>query len=230
MQPWPLRATIVAPESDGTQVLIIDAGDTHKLGCPEDQNLIQTICQAFGERWHSHRQGDCVIRPLRIEMLLRALVQYVPQYKSVQMKFQDVKIEHLLPLPAALEEFKLARWDLLSRTIEQHNLPEAFALKGSPWPCTPPVIEEYPDGMRVIIDGTHRVYSARARGKTSISAIVVSMPNFDFPAIPRGGWDEVSLGPEKRQREDRYDTYRANQFRPIRSAFQQAVEFETATV
>jgi pyrimidine deaminase RibD-like protein len=225
--PWPLRATIVAPGTDQAQILVIDAGDTHKLGWPEDQKLIETICQAFEERWGDAREGRCVIRPLHTELLIDALAKYVPQYSSARLEFRNVSVDGLRPLPASLEEFKLARWDLLSRTIERHNLPDAFAIEGSPWLCTPPVVEVYPDGMHVIIDGAHRVYANRGRGRTTIPAIVVHMPNYDlFPAIPRAGWEEVSRSYEKTRREERYNTYRPEQFRPIRVAFGRAMQVE----
>jgi pyrimidine deaminase RibD-like protein len=222
--PWPLRATFVAPKTDRSQVLITDSADTHILGCPEDRTLISTLCQVFQERWGEAEEGACLIQPLSPNTMIDALSRTVPQYSSVKLEQKDVPIDLLRPLPGALEEFKLARWDLLSRTIERHDLPEAFAIKGSPWPCTPPVVEVYPDGMHVIIDGAHRVYASRARGQTTISSIVVHMREFDFPAIPRAGWDEVSRGYEKISREARYNTYRPESFRPISAAFRRVSE------
>jgi hypothetical protein len=194
------------------------------LGCPEDRKLIATLCQAFQERWGKPEEGTCAIIPLSADILIEALARNVPQYSTVKLEQKDVSIDLLRPLPGALEEFKLARWDLLSRTIERHDLPEAFAIKGSPWPCTPPVVEVYPDGMHVIIDGAHRVYASKARGRTTISAVVAHMTNFDFPAIPRAGWEEVSRGYEKISREARYNTYRPESFRPIGVAFRRVAE------
>lgn len=156
-RPWPLRATVVSPGTADAQMLIIDAGDTHKLGYPEDRRLIETLCQAFEERWADAQEGRCKIRSLDSDLLLQTLIRHVPQYSSVRLSSQELEIEGLRPLPSTLEEFKLARSDLLSRTIEHHGLPDAFVIEGSPWPCTPPVVEIYPDGMHVIIDGAHRV-------------------------------------------------------------------------
>jgi hypothetical protein len=87
----------------------------------------------------------------------------------------------------------------------------------------PPVMEVYPDNKCVIIDGAHRVYVERNRGKTGVWAIVVSMPEYDFPAIPRAGWEEVSRSCDKIPREQRCELYRADQFQPIRAAFQRAL-------
>jgi len=224
-KPWALRATIVGPGTDQTQVLIIEPRDARKLGFPEDQTLIETLCQAFEERWGDERSGTFRVRELRPPFLLDALRQHIPLYATAALDFRDVPIDVLRPLPASLEEFKLARWDLLSRTIERHNLPEAFAIEGSPWACTPPVVEVYPDGMHVIIDGAHRVFSNRNRGKTTIRAIIASMPSFDsVPAIPRGGWDEVGRSYEHLPREARYQSYDDAQFRRIREAFHLAIE------
>jgi hypothetical protein len=215
------------PGTDQAQILITDAGDTHKLGWPEDRKLIATLCQAFEERWGLERQGQCVIHPLSAQVLIEALAKHVSQYSSASLEIKDVPIEGLLPLPSSLEEFKLARWDLLSRTIERHNLPNFFAIENSPWACTPPVVEVYPDGKQVIIDGAHRVYASRGRGRIATRAIVVHLPNHDmFPAIPRAGWEEVARSYEKTSREDRYDTYTPENFRPIREAFRRAIEVE----
>ena len=223
-RPWPLRATIVASGTDEAEILVADAGDTHKLGAPEDRRLIQSLCNAFEEKWGDAVNGTCIIKQLPDETLINALKKNVPQYANARLESKDIPIEGLLPLPSSLEEFKLARWDLLSRTMERYKLPNAFALEGSPWPCTPPVIEVYPDGLQVIIDGAHRIYSKRTRGKVTTPAIVVHMPTHDlFPAIPRGGWDEVSLSYDKTPRESRYDTYQPEHFRPIRQAFLQAI-------
>jgi hypothetical protein len=223
-KPWPLRATIVGPGTEQCQILVADAADTHKLGGPEDRRLIQSLCDAFDDKWGDAIEGRCVIRPLPDDLLIDALKKHVPQYTSARLESKEVPIDGLLPLPSSLEQFKLARWDLLSRTMERHKLPNAFALEGSPWPCTPPVIEVYPDGLQVILDGAHRIYSKRIRGKATTPAIVVHMPTHDlFPAIPRGGWEEVSVSYDKTPRENRYDTYRPEHFRPIRQAFRQAI-------
>jgi pyrimidine deaminase RibD-like protein len=224
-RPWPLRATVVMPGTAQTQILITDAGDTHKLGWPEDRKLIDTLCQAFEERWGNPKEGRCVVHPLESKILIKALAKHVPQYSSANLTLQDIPIEGLLPLPSSLEEFKLARWDLLSRTIERHSLPNFFAIENSPWACTPPVVEVYPDGMRVIIDGAHRVFASRSRGRITTRAIVVQLPNFDmFPAVPRAGWEEVTRSYEKTPREERYDSYTSGYFRPIRDAFRLGVE------
>lgn len=223
--PWALRATIVGPQTDYTEVLILEPSDARKLGCPEDQTLIRTLCQAFEERWREERKGSVSIRELKPSFLIDALKHHVPQYADATVEFRSVAIHNLRPLPASLEEFKIARWDLLSRTIELHRLPEYFAIRRSPWACTPPVFEKYPDGMHVIIDGAHRVCSSLDRGKTTTRAIVVSMPSFDsVPATPRGGWDEVQRKYEQVPRDERYLNYKHAEFRNIREAFRLAVE------
>ena len=224
-RPLALRATIVAPGTDHTQVLAVEPSDVRKLGCPEDRRLIDTICQMYEDRFGESRAGAVAIRALPPDFLVDALRRYVPQYAGVALDFREMSIDVLRPLPSSLEEFKLARWDLLSRTIELHGLPEAFALEGSRWPCTPPVVEVYPDGMHVIIDGAHRVFAHRNRGKTTIRAVVAPMSGFDsVPAVPRGGWNEVGRSYEKVPRDARYQWNRKDQFRPIREAFRRHIE------
>ena len=224
-RPWALRATIVAPRTDHTEVLIFEAANVRELGCPEDQTLIDTLCQTFEERFGDERAGTVRIRSLGPEELMAALRRHVPQYAEVPLDFHEIPIEILRPLPSSLERFKLARWDLLSRTIESYDLPESFALDGSPWPCTPPVVEVYPDGMHVIIDGAHRVYAHRSRGKWSIDAIVAQMPGYaSVPAVPRGSWDEVEIISEKVPRDQRYQWNKDGQFRGIREAFRRLLE------
>ncbi len=61
-----------------------------------------------------------------------------------------------------------------------------------------------------------------ARAKTTINAIVVEMADYNSrPAVPRGGWGEVSPKPEKIPREQRYTAFKKENFRSIREAFQQ---------
>lgn len=224
-RPLSLRSTIVGPKTDHAQGLIVGHGDARRLECPEDRTLIETLCEVFEERWEASREGTLRIRELDGSFLLEALRRHVPQYANVALEFREVPIEMLRPLPSSLEEFKLARWDLLSRTIERHGLPEAFTIEGSPWLCTPPVVEVYPDGMHVVIDGAHRVFANRSRGKTTIRAIVAEMPNFDsIPAIPRRGWDEVGRSREKLPRETRYQSYEPAAFRNINQAFKLQIE------
>lgn len=224
-RPLPLRAAFVAPGTNHAQVLILERGNVHKLGCPEDQTLIDTLCQTVEERCGHSRAGKLRIRKLDDAFLLDALRRHVPQYANVVLEFRELPINILCPLPSSLEEFKLARWDLLSRTIERYCLPDAFAIEGSPWPCTPPVVEVYPDNMHVIIDGSHRVFADRNRGKATIRSIVAQMPNFDsVPAVPRGGWIEVGRSYETVPREVRYQSYDHGEFREIREAFRIQIE------
>jgi pyrimidine deaminase RibD-like protein len=86
---WPFRGVIVAPATPVSQVLVVDAGDAHKLGCPEDQRLIETLSQGFEERWGDAKDGIFRIEPLSDDDLVSALTKKVSHYSALSPRFEE---------------------------------------------------------------------------------------------------------------------------------------------
>jgi hypothetical protein len=134
------------------------------------------------------------------------------------MAEEALAIDQLFRLPISLERFKLFRANQLESLRRRHRLPSCFRIKGSPWPCTPPVIERLPDQRLIVIDGAHRVYAAYSRGESKITAIVVDNPRYNVPARPSFGWEGIKISTSKLPRDQRYQELVSDQFRLIRSA------------
>src|SRR5262249_21911193 len=106
------------------------------------------IVEAQVPVWH-----ECTV-----EHVIDALRRGVPWYKAARIGFDRVPLSELRPLPKFLERFKLARLQLLAALRGDLKIPAVALLAGSP--IVPPILEHQEDGTFVIIDGTHRAYSA----------------------------------------------------------------------
>ena len=125
------------------------------------------------------------------------------------------------PATRFLERFKLFRINQFVALRAKHDLPEFARIEGSPWPLVgTPVVERFRDGRIVVIDGTHRIFSARARGELSIRAIVVDNPNYNLPSQPADDWSQITILEGKLPREKRYPRFDASLFRPLRQAME----------
>jgi hypothetical protein len=147
----------------------------------------------------------------------------VPQYAHAQVEFSAVKIDDLHLLPRSLERFKIFRLNRLADLRARENLPISFALEGSPWAVVPPIVERRADGSLVVIDGAHRVSLAAERQQEEIDVIVVSDVTAALPAQPMPLGANLPLTFERLPRDRRYNNLLIEQFRPIRSAFAQAL-------
>jgi hypothetical protein len=80
------------------------------------------------------------------------------------------------------------------------------------------VVELTAEGDLLIIDGTHRVYSAFSRDLENIEVFLVKNASTPPPATPLSDWDAIKVATEKYPRNLRYTDYRQDNFRPIRNA------------
>jgi pyrimidine deaminase RibD-like protein len=221
-----LRGTLVAPHTCEAAMILIERqpklhGTLYQA--PYDDRLMTTILEVL-ER---EQQGGKKFPPRQMkweqlddEVLIETLKRNVPQYRDARMERQVVSTDRLVPLSANLERFKLFRVNQI-RTIQlRHHLPWALHIVGSPWPITPPVLEQSEDGSLHVIDGTHRAFASLRRGEPQFEALVATGVTAPLPAVPLGSWDEVAVLGEKLPRESRYRNYQDSNFRPIREAFE----------
>jgi len=151
--------------------------------------------------------------------MIAALQQGVPQYRGLKISIERVQTEKVMPLSCYMESFKLARVAELEKILSDVGLENAARLQGSPWPITPPVIEQLRDGSLIVIDGTHRIYHALRNGQQQIRVILVENSERSLPAKPLDSWNRVQIMPMPVRRDQRYRNYNEGEFRPIRNAF-----------
>lgn len=222
--PGQARFTLVNPGTADAATVVVEDSHALLLRSPDEAGLLEILATWFGSNWNSKAVSAAL--PVRIDALassdvIAALRTYVRQYKTLRIQLEDVDLNILRPATRSLELFKLFRIHQFAALRMRRELPEFCRVLGSPWPLiSPPVVERLPDGSLVIVDGTHRSYSARARGENTIRAIVVDNPNFDLPSQPAQGWREVDILPEKLPREQRYNRFDPALFRPIRAAYE----------
>jgi pyrimidine deaminase RibD-like protein len=218
------RFTLVGPGSSRTAGVFIEPTGATLLRTPEDSGLLEIVTEWFEDVWPeepTHGAGPVAIRPIALTDVIEAFWKHVPQYRGLSIQLEDVEIESLRPATRALERFKLFRISQLAALTAKHDIPPFAELVGSPWPLIkPPVVERLPNGTHVLVDGTHRAYSARSRGETAIQALVVNNPNYDLPSQPAPNWSVVEILDTKLPRSVRYKSYNHGLFRPIRAAYE----------
>jgi pyrimidine deaminase RibD-like protein len=218
------RFTIVGAKTPAAAAIVVEKGHALLLRMPDEEGLLGVLADWFDRSWTDqqvHRPHEITIRQIGLDAVIAALRSHVQQYKRLPIAVEDVALNVLRPASRKLESFKLFRIHQFAALRARHGLPDFACVVGSPWPLIgPPLIERLPDRSLVLIDGTHRAYSARARGETTIRAIVVDNPNFDLPSQPAPSWTEVDILAEKLPRAERYSKFDSGLFRPIRAAFE----------
>lgn len=221
----PLRGTLTEPH-DQTATLLMIERDPSLHGVlfrrPEDARLVSVVEEWYEAHWRmgSRREStgpDVVeVTPQKIISKLRKGISF---YRNLELAFEPVAIEDVLPLAKYLERFKLFRLSQLHVLRTQHGVPGTASVRGSPWGISPPVIECLRDGRMVVIDGAHRVFEARGRGEESILAILVRhVEEKSLPAEPLDSWESVVVDVYKHRRRERYQGFKASRFRPIRDS------------
>ena len=202
--------------------VVIDQASSYLFTATEDKGLLAVLGDRFMREWESATPGQ---EANNFEMLpvdktdLIAALRTVSQYANATMEIQDVDLTKVHPMTRNLERFKIARLRQLTLLTQTPGFELAAVVKGSPWPITPPVIEETPSGKLVIMDGTHRAYSAIENGNPMLKAIVVKGVTDELPATPVEDWNRVRSHMVKLPREQRYADYKKENFRLIRYAF-----------
>jgi pyrimidine deaminase RibD-like protein len=227
--PVPLRGTLIAPRSDNASMIVIERMPSlhgSLLLAPHESSLLGSLADYYDIVW---KQADKQaakkpsFRTLPKEWLRNALIAGVPAYSGANIRLARVPEKDLILLPKSLERFKLFRLTQLAGLREEHNLPLSFAIDGSPWAVAPPVVEQRSEGL-IVIDGAHRVYSAKDRNETELEVLLVEGVTAPLPAAPQ--FDRSAIKPffERLKREDSYEGAREEFFRPIRRAFRVALE------
>jgi pyrimidine deaminase RibD-like protein len=228
-QDIPIRGTLVSPDSDEAAMMCVERKPSkHAIlfQAPHEAGIIKAMKFWADDLWSRARIQNAFepeIERLNPEKIASALQAEIPQYSVAQVKPFTIDPNCLKPLATCLERFKLFRLNQVA--IFQEKFKTNFAaIKGSPWPIFPPVIEQLADETCVIIDGTHRVFSAIQRGSDRMDVILVSGASPDLPAKPLDSWDDVKIHTQKMPREQRYREFNPNAFRSIRSVVSKLVQ------
>ncbi|MGV3659119.1 MAG: deaminase [Prosthecobacter sp.] len=222
-QSFGVRGTLIA-DPNPTSMICIEkepAIHGHLFRSPHDSNLLTGFHTLFNSLWSNENcQAGLKLSftPIPSDKLINVLKNNVPAYAKANITLQTINIEGLARLPKALERFKIFRLHQLEVLQKKHNLPSAALIHGSPWPVKPPVVEIH-EGTAVVVDGAHRVFSAFTRGQALIEALVVEGVSTPLPSKSFTSWDDVKIFNVKIEREQRYENFKPEHFRPIRHAF-----------
>ncbi|OYW72033.1 MAG: hypothetical protein B7Z37_26025 [Verrucomicrobia bacterium 12-59-8] len=222
-KPFGVRGTLIA-DTNPTSMISIEKDPAihgHLFRSPHDSGLLKGFRLLFSTLWKTEdcQSGlDLTISAISEDELANALKTNVPAYEQTSITLETMEIETLERLPKSLERFKIFRLHQLEALKKDHNLPTAALIHGSPWPIKPPVIEIH-HGKAIVVDGSHRVFSALSRGQTQIEALVVKGVSTPLPSKSFANWDDVQVLNTKIPREQRYENFHPEFFRPIRHAF-----------
>jgi hypothetical protein len=164
-----------------------------------------------------------VLSPLDQGSVLAALRAGVPQYSNAAVHMEKIPISSTLPLSKYIEEYKLYRAESLEMLLYSQGLARGGRVNGAPWVMTPVVVERQ-DGKFIVIDGTHRIYHSLSKQVEQMEVVVIDGATSPLPA-PLQSWEEVRLVSHRVSRQDRYEAFQADAFRPIGEALQSLAVF-----
>lgn len=229
-----LRGTLVSTDTSNAAMLCVEkqpALHAQLLQAPHESGLLRAISHLFESCW-----ARAMIEPgaqprftqIPPHKIIAALQANVQDYASAMIELATVPVSTLKPLAKFLERFKLLRLSELAVLTDRHGVGLPTAIQGSPRAIIHPVVELTPKGDLVIIDGTHRVYSAFSRNLETIEVFLVKNASTPPPATPIFNWDGVKVTTEKHPRNLRYADYCQERFRPIRTAVSALAGFPPA--
>ena len=146
-------------------------------------------------------------------------------YKQADITLEHVEIALLVPLSKYVLTEQLQFVSSLRRLLEDSGL-DLFALpSGIMWPdgrdgraLAAPVVEFWPGEGLLLVDGIHRIWSAREQGRTQATCAVVSGVTVPLVPLPVS-WDDVKIFPPgKRPTEEEKRLYRFPDAPALRSA------------
>jgi len=219
-----LRGTLVTPLTTKPALLCTEkhpALHAQLFQAPHESGIITAITHLFESCW-----AKATVEPgttprfksLPPADIIAALKANVPAYTAASIELATLCLTELKPLARYRERFKLLRLSQLTVLSERHSVQLPTAIQGSPRAIIHPVVELTAGGEYVIIDGTHRVYSAINMNLETLDVFLVKDTATPPPATPLANWDAVKVTTGKRPRDQRYTGYSEDRFRPIRAA------------
>ncbi|MBU1344049.1 MAG: patatin-like phospholipase family protein [Proteobacteria bacterium] len=223
-----IKGTIIDPQSSLTKMILIEDYPTihgRIYFGPEDRGLASLVQEYFEKQWKAgnvilNKKSPTIIGIDETE-LITALKKGVPQYKELKILIDTVNINKTKPMTKFLESFKLKRLKHLEYIRSRSGIGMAGLIKGSTWAITPPIIEKLKNDDLIIIDGTHRIFSALQNGIHDMRVIIVENPFSNLPAAPMNDWGNIIIIKRKLPRIERYANYHESNFRQIRKAYEE---------
>lgn len=191
-----------------------------------DRRLIEMIRNHYTAAWETgvksaHNASSPRLRALEPDLTEKAL-RKVSQYRDqrVSIKYDLINPREICWLTTSLEPFKLTRVGFLVSLLEQLAIDrfKALWIEGTPRIIGPSIVEELPDGRRVLIDGHHRMYYCIENGINQVSAIIIRGVQEPLPASIIESWEHLRVLPQRLPRDERYKNYKARHFRLIGEA------------
>jgi hypothetical protein len=192
------------------------------FSAPHDQGVLDTFARVFDSAWKPEAvrpSGAAQVKSIPVTEVAEALRKGVPAYRSARIGIEKVDTASLRFLTSDVEILKLRRVASTMRIMRLLDMQAPLSIVGTPWAFFPPIVERGSDGAMVIVDGVHRVYEAMQAKQGRIDAIVVDEVSARLPSTPIDRFEANILG-RKRSREERYQNYEPEGFRPIRTALE----------
>ena len=152
-------------------------------------------------------------------------------YWNADIKLEHIEIGQIKPLAKYVLQEHLDRVANLQEKLTT-VFTDLFDLTvGMVWPdgptappLIPPVIEFWPDEGYLLVDGLHRVWSARKQGRTEVYCVVLR--GVDIPLVPRPlNWENIKVFPlGERPTEDQKRVFRFSDPESLRSALPRFAE------
>jgi NTE family protein len=225
-----LRCTIVDPGEPSSEVLLVEKEHMHSpliYSASEAPGLLSHLGQSFERLWSAATpwplESPC-LRALSSEDIISAL-QRVRQYANSEISIEELRPTQVLPACAYVETFKLDRLQRVAELYVAHKAEFGYHIEGTPWYSILPVVERRPGGKLVVIDGTHRFYSAYLAHR-AVRCFVVSCGD-ELPSKPMQDWSLVQLTTAKLPRPLRFNGFNQHHFRHIKAML--ASEFSDFT-
>ncbi|EJL76928.1 putative esterase of the alpha-beta hydrolase superfamily [Polaromonas sp. CF318] len=228
----PLRATVVDGALGYGEALIVEkehASSPISFTESNSPHLLAHLHQSFSFLWTASRKCPVytpILRPLGLDEIKTSLLR-LSQYQSSSITFEELPASKVLPASSYVETFKLDRIERVQKLYESAATKEGYHITGTPWYSVWPVVERRPGGTLVVIDGTHRFFSAYVSG-AYIQCIVVECGE-DLPSRPAAHWSLVRITTAKLPRNLRYDSFEENNFRQIKRLLAKSFQEKAVT-
>jgi hypothetical protein len=135
-------------------------------------------------------------------------------YADATVTLERVKIDVLVPLSKYVLEEQLQQVRALRNVLNESGV-DLFNLEcGIAWPfdedpraIAPPVVEQWDEAL-LLVDGLHRVWTAREQGLSEVTCVVISGVTLPLVPLPSAWTDIKVFAPGQHPEQSEKRTYR----------------------
>lgn len=218
--PQPIRGLIVDAGLIPTTMLIVEKSSQLtplRISSADAPRVLDHFSTSFAELWRRCSvlpAYDPILRRLDLTEIEKGL-RRVQQYQGCRISVEQVSPDDVRPSSRYVETFKLARVSEVESLYSHIDSEKGYHIDGTRLFSIWPVLERRSEGL-VVIDGTHRFYSAHVSGKM-VWSLVINGCAADLPSDPVESWNVVRITTAKLDRTRRFQLYRPERFREIKN-------------